>query len=349
MSKIDPKNWKISLSVFAPDAVLDNSTIQEYARCPRRGLYKYGMRRGFIGNNFAIQYGLAYHKYREVVEKYMFANKCKMSDEVHSLGVDAAIAGWVEPPIGHKKEYLGLQRLATAVKMARVRIESEQRTGDVVITRPEEAFDLELPFWLCGNCGWANINPIEPENVPSCARCGSTIVILPRHGGRVDQFIQYKALGDAQMVRDFKTTGQMGDYYAEKFDPNAQLQSYTWAGEMLSGRKFDGALIETIYNTKTQGPVITQTYKTYTEGQQMAWLASNMMERQFIQTMWARKEELGYLAFPQRTNACQDFGGCHFRQACRASGAWEIEDWMENNTIYSHWDFTNPDAEESGV
>lgn len=348
MNKIDPTSWKISLPCFPPEAVLDNSTIQEYARCPRRGLYKYGMRRGFTGNNFSIQYGLAYHKYRETVEKYMFANKCIMSDEVHALGVDAAIDGWEEPPIGHKKEYLGLQRLAKAVLMARARIESEQRTGDVVITRPEEAFDLELPFFLCTNCGQADVanNISEPTK---CCLCGMNTLIRPRHGGRVDQFIQYKALGNAQMVRDFKTTGMKGDSYEEKFDPNAQLQSYTWAGGQLSGREFDGALIETIYNTKTQGPIITQTYKTYTKGQQMAWMASNMMERQFIQTMWSRKDELGYLAFPQRTNACQDFGGCHFRQACRSSGAWELEDWMENNTIYSHWDFTNPDAEESGV
>ena len=71
-----------------------------------------------------------------------------------------------------------------------------------------------------------------------------------------------------------------------------------------------------------------------------------MMERQMIQLMWSRVEELGYLAFPQRTHSCNDFGGCGYREACLTGGGFELEQWLKNYTEESHWDFTNPDKEE---
>jgi hypothetical protein len=151
------------------------------------------------------------------------------------------------------------------------------------------------------------------------------------------------------MVRDFKTTGSMGAYYDQKFDPNGQVQGYVWSGGELSGRRFNGALIETIYNTKTIGPKIFQTVVEFTTGQQEAWLASVMIERQMIELLWSRVEELGYLAFPQRTNACGDYGGCRFRDACRSSNGFQVDTWLDVNTIHSEWDFMDPDKEESGV
>lgn len=339
---LNPQNWKINLPIFPPDAVMDNSTVSEYGRCPRRGLYKYGMRRGFDGVSYPIQYGLGYHKYRETVENIMFAESVKMNDDVHERGWKTALTGWSDPPPDHKKAHLDIRRLGKAIQMARERIEFEQKTGSVVITKPEEAFDLELPFSLCRACGFADLDPKKEE----CTNCGAASMYNPRHGGRVDQFVEYNKM---DMIRDFKTTGTKGDYYEQKFDPNGQLQGYNWAGSQLAGRQFDGALIETVYNTKTKGPEITQHYVTYSKGQQEAWLASMMMEHSFIRMMWSRVEELGYLAFPQRTSSCQDFGGCHFRDACRTGSGWELNTWLENNTIESHWDFTNPEGEESQV
>jgi len=71
-----------------------------------------------------------------------------------------------------------------------------------------------------------------------------------------------------------------------------------------------------------------------------------MIERQMIQLMWSRVEELGYLAFPLRTHACNDFGGCGYREACLSGSGFEIEQWLENYTEEKHWDFTNPEGEE---
>lgn len=347
---LDPNKWKIKLPMFPPQEVSDNSTNQEYARCPRRGLYRYGLRRGFQGKSWPIQFGLAYHKYRETVEHLMMDQQCSMNDEIHQEGINKACEGWEEPPIGHRKEFLNMHRLYKTVNLARTRIEEEQRTGKVVITRAEDSFDLELGLYWCPACFTMDYKVEETEQGEYlCYSCGGVNLASIRHGGRIDAMLRYPALNNANMVRDFKTTSYRDKNRHEKYDPHGALQGYTWAGGELSGREFDGALIEEIYNTKTQGPEITQQYVTYSTGQQEQWLASIMMERQFINTMWARVDELGYLAFPQRTSACGDFGGCGFREACRAGSGWELENWLESYTIYSEWDFTDPEKEESAV
>lgn len=338
------KPWPIQLPVFPPGDVMDNSTLVEYTRCPRRGLYRYGMRRGFSGKSWTIQYGLAYHKYRETISQLCIDRGVKLNDEINTLAFEAAIQGWEDPPFDHRYAYLDRTRLIQAMALARTRIELEQRTGDIKTLKAEDSFDVPLPYWLCRNCGWAILN--EPGTIGhSCPNCHSDSIIEPRHGGRIDEFLIYNSIGGKYMIRDFKTTGYMPYNYTDKFDPNSASQGYVFSAHLLSGQNFDGAIFETVYNTKTQGPKISQHYVTYSKGQQEQWLASNMMERSMITMMWARQPELGYLAFPQRTEACGDFGGCMFRDACRTGGAWELNKWLDENTIYSEWDFTNPGSE----
>lgn len=345
--QIDPTKWKIKLPIFPPSEVLDNSQLTEYARCPRRGLYRYGMRRAFGGKSWSIQFGLAYHKYRETVEVLMVEEESDLTNEIHVKGIGAATEGWEDPPVEHKFGYLNLNRLMKTLVKAKARIINEKRDGKIVVTRTEDSFDLELPFLYCEDCGYTTLD-LKSTSCSQCRVLKETIKLKrARVGGRVDQFITFVSLNNARMIRDFKSTSRMGPTYSLKFDPNSQFQGYTWSGEELSGQEFDGALIETVYNTKNEGPEIFQHYVQFSRGQQQSWLASVMIENQLIRSMWARVDELGYLAFPQRTNACGDFGGCGYREACLASSGWEIEQWMENYTMYSHWDFANPDGEES--
>lgn len=338
LTKVVPGKWKITLPTFHEPQVSDNSKQSEYTDCPRKGLYRYGLRRGFDGDHaWSMKFGLAYHKYRETVEKLMLASGESMSDEIHLKGVEESSKDWEDPPDNHRKSYLDYQRFMHCVTMARKRIENEQKNGTIKVTRSEEAFDLELPFWMCKDCSWGFLEESE-----ECSRCGGEL-FPPRHGGRVDQDILFTSLGNAFMIRDFKTTGYGPKTYESAYDPNAQIQGYVWSRELLAGRRPKGALIEIVYNTKTKGPEIKQIYIEYTEGQQQQWLASVMVERQMINLMWSRVDELGYLAFPQRTSRCTDYGGCPYVEACKCSSGKELENWLKQNTVESHWDFTNPD------
>jgi predicted Zn-ribbon and HTH transcriptional regulator len=144
--------------------------------------------------------GLAYHKYREIVELVMKERKVGMSNEIHDLGLAAALDGWEDPPIGHDEEYLDKVRLYQALQIARKRIEIEQKSGSIEVTRSESAFDLELPYAVCLKCGWAFFS----EEVEStCSRCGHHPVLRARHGGRVDQFVVFNR---GYYIRDFKNT-----------------------------------------------------------------------------------------------------------------------------------------------
>ncbi len=348
MKPIKLSTWKIKLPLFPPTEVSDNSENSNYTLCPRLGLYQNGLRRGYIGTNFPIQFGLAYHKYRETIENLMIKQECNLTDEIHDTAVARASKGFVQPPLEHKHAHNNLLRLHQSCEVARDRVRREKEQGKIVVTKSEDSFDLDLPFVICTQCGFTSFELTEKNSCPRCTAMDvpPSYIVRARHGGRVDQFIRMVFLANGEFVKDFKTTGRMGTYYDLKFEPNSQMQGYVWSKEELSGISCDGVLVETLYNTKNEGPKIFQTWKSFSEGQQEQWVASVMMERQMIQLMWSRVDELGYLAFPQRTDSCDRFGGCDYREACLAGSGFEIEQWLENYTEESHWDFTNPEGEK---
>ena len=344
--KINLTIWHVkNFDLHPPTEDVDNSTITDYGSCPRKGFYKHGLQRGFEGKSWSIQFGLATHKYCEVVSSGLMAQgeKRELTDEIHSAAVNAAIEGWENPPLEHKDGFLDMGRLYQTCLALKAKFIRELAGGEIEITRAEDAFDLELPFHVCRNCSWAFF-----EDVEVCPNCGCEHIFQARHGGRIDQFAKDHGRV-VHLIRDWKTTKYKPYNYEDKFDPNNQFLGYTWAADELSGQNFDGVLIETIYNTKTQGPIITSHYASYSEGQIEAWQASMMVERQMLHLMWSRVEELGYLAFPMRTQECGSYGGCRYRECCRSGSAFEIEKWLKDYTIESKWDYTDPSGEESKV
>ena len=335
--------WSISLPTYTPE-VLDNSQAETHARCPRLYMYRYLMRRGPSGKSFPIQFGLSYHKYREVVEHIMLDNSVSMDDEIHLEGISAALTDFEDPPVEHRHAFLNTGRLVQSLNLAKARIIEEQRRGRIKVVRAEDSFDVALPVpEFCPACNHLVFDPDDSE----CEACG---YVFPRFGGRMDQVISWNG---KLWVRDFKTTSRLGNTYADQFDPNHQISGYVWAAEKLSGRPVKGAIIETLYNTKNQGPEFKQFTTTRSPGQLEAWLGSIMQEITDLKRNVARVGDLGYLSFPQRTSACSDYGGCFFRGSpmsvgpCSMQNAQEMERWLEANTDYSHWDFTDPDKETS--
>ena len=344
--------WKIKLPMNPPGDVIDNSELAEYQRCPRRGLYKYGLSRSLYSPtsiNFPIQFGLAYHKFREELELRSTEGAPIEKDDWAKI-IHEILQDWEQPDPEHKHGHLDVARLILSCKQAVQKVNRERKTGEVVVTQTESPFDLELPFSQCVYCGYVTTTP-DPH---ACQGCGlevegDTLWAKLRHGGRVDQFIRLVKLEKGNLVRDFKTTGRMGKTYPLKFEPNGQIQGYIWAYGQLSGKEADGAIIETVYTAKganQKEDLIHQTFVTFSSGQQEQWLASVAMERQIISVMFDRAKELGYLAFPQRTNACGDYGGCGYRDACLSGSGFEIESFLKTETVEHKWDFMNPDGED---
>ena len=348
---INQKKWKIKLPMNPPGAVIDNSELAEYQRCPRRGLYKYGLSRSLYSPssiNFPIQFGLAYHKFREEIE-LRSAEGAELEYDEWAKILHEILLTWEQPDSEHRHGHLDAARLVLSCKQAVAKVNRERNTNEVVVTQTESPFDLELPFSQCVYCSYVTDDPGKD----ACQNCGletegDNLWVKLRHGGRVDQFIRLVALAKGNLVRDFKTTGRMGKTYPLKFEPNGQIQGYVWGYGELSGKQADGAIIETVYTAKgadKKEDLIHQTFVTFSPGQQEQWLASVAIERQLISIMFNRVEELGYLAFPQRTNACSDYGGCGYRDACLSGSGFEIEEFLKNETVEHKWDFMNPDGE----
>jgi len=287
--------------------VYDNSVMSTHQGCPRKMFYQYRLNRASAGKNFPIQFGISYHKFRDVLETHWL----KMQDmEAAQLYYDdavlAASEGWEDPPVGHKHEYLTLSRLRTTMADSFLKWREEKINARLVVIHTERPFDLELPSGR-------------------------------RFGGRIDQLLEWNG---KLWLRDFKTTGRMGASYDARFDPNNQISGYVWALQILSGRPVEGAIIEVVYNTKLKGPEFHPFLATRSAFHIESWLETvenelNDIERHVAADVW-----------PQRTDHCLHFGQCAFLEACQQSSWSAIDDWLESRTIESVWDFMNPDKEK---
>lgn len=296
---------------------LDNSVTTTTGRCARLGFYQYWLNRSPEGKSWPIALGLAYHTYREVLEE-AFAEG-SFPETAHQIAMARALLDWEDPPIGHKHDWYTYDRVVKTLEEGYRVWTKEKSDGRIKVLFSEQSFELEIP-----DC-------FMPDGTPEV------------YGGRIDQIIEWNG---ALWVRDFKTTSRMGSGFQDRFDPNNQLTGYVWAAGLLSGgRKVDGAIVEVPYNTKTKGPEIHQFLSTRSTGQIDQFLASQRMERRIIRMMEEATPELGMLAWPMRTAACDDYGGCFFRNACRQDNPRAIERWLSLNTVESTWDFHNPEGE----
>lgn len=293
-------------------AAYDNSILSTSQRCPRKALYTYFYNRSGAGTNYPIQFGLAYHKFREVLEKNyltLVRDRDKDLNEVAQGLFQVALAeasdGYEDPPLEHSKAYLTRGRLELSCQQGFLEWMSEKRKGIFVVLEAEQAFQLPLPS-------------------------GDLF------GGRFDQILEWKG---KLWIRDFKTTGRMGRDYHRMFDPNDQMTAYTWAASQLSGRPVQGVIVEVIYNTKTKGPEHHSFVSARTPSHIDEWLRNVQISIDDLNGY----VEAGY--FPMRTTGCNDYGGCYFRDCCGMSSDRMREAWLESQTIESVWDFMDPDKE----
>lgn len=316
LAEILPEGFALSMR-----AVYDNSMLEYLQRCPRKFFYRYVLNRAPVGVNIPINYGSAYHKFREVLEiEYMRlglvgAVPTEHVKPIFGVAASEAFKGWVDPPIGHKKEYLDGGRLMSALTTAFDSWLSEKSSGLFKVLAPEQGFDLPLTDAF-------------------------------RFGGRIDQVIEWNR---KMWVRDFKTTGRMGASYGGQWDPNHQFTGYAWATEQLSGRSCEGVLLEVVYNTKTKGPEFHYFPSARSPGHVETWKASVVSTLEVLEKMMVDLSTRGLLAFPMHTVACNDYGGCFYREACRKEFGAQSLSWLEDNTVESIWDFMNPDDEAEGV
>jgi len=304
----------LSLPVFRREK-LDNSILSCLNRCPRLCFFNYVLNRASCGKSWPIQYGVAYHKFRETLEKLYFSwcvtdgkDLEEVSSMIYETSLAMALKDWENPPLEHTKSYLDESRITKACHMGFESWKANKISGNMKILHSEMPFELPLPSGriFCG---------------------------------RMDESIEWN---NRLWIGDYKTLGRKpkGGNWKGKFNPDHQFSGYVWAGQELSGRRIDGVIVSIVYNVKATGPEFHTALATRTKedlGHWHEWVEDSydLYERYFEKDSW-----------PMNTTACDDWGGCFFRNCCNA-GQWSaIEQWLLDNTLESHWDPLDPDKEK---
>jgi len=295
-----------SMPVTAPTAY-DNSMLDAHKQCPRYAWYRYWLHRSPVEKSYPITFGVAYHRYREVLDLARIQGQ-PGSDEIHTLAFSEALKvyGDDEPAIGHKHEFQTKARLLKTCEQGYSYWLQEPDQGYEVL-EAEQSFQVALP--------------------------GSGEL----YGGRMDWFGKWNG---RIWIKDYKTTSRMGRTYANQFDPRAQFSGYVWGAAKLSGQPVQGMIVETVYNTKNIGPKHESFLSTRTEFALDEWIDDT--EEAIVEIN--RWKDVGY--FPKRTTACMNFGGCYFRGCCTLSNWSSREAWLENHTEFKVWDFMKSSTEK---
>jgi hypothetical protein len=294
---------------------LDNSILETMGRCPRLAFFNYVLNRAPRSESFPIQYGIAFHKYNDVLERLYLqwiVEEQKDLEEmkliIHEAAVSVALQGWEDPPLEHTKSYLDRTRLVKACRLRFDEWMKEKVTGNVKVIGVEAGFTIPLPSGRI-------------------------------FAGRIDQVIQWNG---RIWIRDWKTLGRKpkAGNFKRKFNPGHQFTGYKWAEQELSGRNVDGVIAYVVYNIKSTGPDFYPTLLNRSSGDVEHWM--EWVEDAYDE--WERRMETG--SWPMRTSACDDYGGCYFKDACSTGSWYSIEQWLKQHTIESVWDPLNPDDEE---
>ena len=236
-----------------PPIIIDNSVRKELKDCARRAFYKYWLNKVPAGDIAPpLVWGTAYHKFREVLELTGSFTKA----------VEEGMVPWDEAyPRGidleNKLAWMTKERLLRTFGVGFTWWSNERKQGDIKVMAVETPFNVELPD-------------------------GSKI------SGRLDQMVKWHG---QVWIRDFKTTAKEEQMYKRSVNPNAQFDTYVYAGEKLSGSRPAGAIVEVMYNEKepakrrsnskdTYGPLIYSLMVAKTAEEIEQWIQEELAYQQ---------------------------------------------------------------------
>lgn len=202
--------------------ILDHTAISTAKHCKRAFFFQIVIAKVPKETEVYFTFGSAYHKFREYLEK---------TDGDFKAALKVAVDYWnkvqgKDPPVGHKFEFMTALRLMQSCAVGYKQFEAERKAGHIKVTHVEQPFNVEVG-----------------ENTGEFT------------SGRFDQIIRWNG---RLWGRDFKTSSKPGIYYARGLEPNDQFTRYTYAQAKLTGETVRGQLIETLFNSKKEGPKIQE-------------------------------------------------------------------------------------------
>lgn len=219
--------------------IQDYTQMNLFDQCDRKYFYRIVLGRVPLrtNNQAVLDFGTAYHKFREVLEREHMNGK----GEKFAFGsaIEAALAIPIDiPPRGSKWEYLDKAKLMEACGVAFEWWKQEKKQGTKKVIAIEQPFNVMLPD-------------------------GSFI------GGRADQIIDWNG---KRYGRDFKTSSKSEEVFRKGLDPNDQCVRYTVGESEISGERIVGIIFEALYHSKTGKTRIGPELSERTDSQLNVWL-----------------------------------------------------------------------------
>lgn len=288
------RNFMPKYERFEP-LILDSTAITTFKECNRKYFFQIVIAKNSKDTPIYFTFGSAYHKFREVLETTKDFKVALLAGlEAYDKGT-----GGREPSVEDKFSFMTKMRLIQSCKAAYDHWEKEKQQGRIEVIAIEQPFNVE-------------IHPDSGEYT----------------SGRFDQIVRWngKVWG-----RDFKTTSKEGIFYQRGLDPNDQFTRYTFAESELCGEQVFGQIVEALYNSKKQGPSITQYVSSRTLWQIDDWKADELQIRRQLQL--SREHDV----WPKNEKACTF---CPFHSVCKMGSMASQQAKLDAEFVTRPWDNT---------
>ena len=270
----------------------DNSRLSEFKSCPRKFWFHYVQHLVPAHKRIPLDFGTSWHNAMDWLYINFFENG-KEGVELGKLAYDGFMESWVELgypseiPLGDLDKY-----------KARTPGTAREMIMNYVLTRTNwlktlELVKVELPFAV----------PLDPDNPNRF------------YVGRLDKVVKEKGY---YWVIEHKTNSLysikhgMQAGFTDMFDPNSQVDGYSFALKMLFGAKSMGVTVDAALVHKTHHDIFKFIPVNKSAGYSNQWLKDTNY-------WWDRVDEAEKLKhYPRNApGACRTvYGACEFKGIC---------------------------------
>lgn len=285
-------------------AVIDNSMLSEFRACPQKFARTYLEHWKPKTQSVHLHAGAAFAHGLEAARKAYYEDGIPEQDSVeHGLRCLLGAYGDFECPEDSAK---------SATRMAQA---LEYYFSAWPLSR-----DVAAPMRLPSGRRAIEFSFVEPLPIEH-PETGEPLL----YSGRSDMVVE---MSQGLFIEDDKTTSQLGASWANQWDLRSQFTGYVWAAQRAH-IPVSGVLIRGVAILKTQFK--HDQYITYRAPWEVErWLAQVCRDLDRMKRSWQE----GYFDY-NLADACADYGGCVYRQICKAQNP---QEWLELYFSRRQWD-----------
>lgn len=287
----------------------DNTRISDYRTCPRRFYFRHVRHWVPDATAVALIFGSAWHAAMDVLWVAMTAHKgMKLTvKDIVSMSYDAFVLKWIQEGAPHPSEMDAddIEEFQPRTPMIAKEMLHGYLTARSNFFQRIELIDVERPFAV-------------PLDAGDDTR---------QYVGRLDKSFTDEGrfrLAEHKTTTAYKINGYFRNDFLDSFTPNSQIDGYQFAANLLYDRPLDSIHVDAALVHKSVHDGFKFIPVDRMESQLDAWLWETHVWIDQIEANKAALADEGrtntpYMAaFPKNTSSCGSYGGCPYRDICKA-------------------------------